>query len=74
MVVSSDKEDFRNNHKIRKERELKKKIISISDNPEEKLLGKNNKKLVGGALIARLEKIAREEETKIKYKDKIIGE
>ncbi|MGL6100083.1 MAG: hypothetical protein ACRC0G_10715, partial [Fusobacteriaceae bacterium] len=51
-----------------------KKIISISDIPEEKLLGKNNKKLVGGALIARLEKIAKNENIKIQYKDKIIGE
>ncbi|MGL5355935.1 MAG: hypothetical protein ACRDAQ_05220, partial [Cetobacterium sp.] len=50
------------------------KIISISDIPEEKLLGKNNKKLVGGALIARLEKIAKNENIKIQYKDKIIGE
>lgn len=74
IVVCSDDEDFRNNHIIVKEGELTKKIISISDIPEEKLLGKNNKKLVGGALIARLEKIARDEETKIQYKDKIIGE
>ena len=74
IVVCSDEEDFRNNHIIVKEGELTKKIISISDIPEEKLLGKNNKKLVGGALIARLEKIARDEETKIQYKDKIIGE
>ena len=74
IVVCSDEEDFRNNHIIVKEGEFTKKIISISDIPEEKLLGKNNKKLVGGALIARLEKIARDEETKIQYKDKIIGE
>lgn len=74
IVVCSDEEDFRNKHIIVKEGEFTKKIISISDIPEEKLLGKNNKKLVGGALIARLEKIARDEETKIQYKDKIIGE
>ena len=49
-------------------------IISFEEIIEDKLLGKNNKKLVGGALIARLEKIARDENIKIQYKDKIIGE
>ena len=49
-------------------------IINFEKITEDKLLGKNNKKLVGGALIARLEKIARDEEIKIQYKDKIIGE
>lgn len=49
-------------------------IINFEKITEDKLLGKNNKKLVGGALIARLEKIARDENIKIQYKDKIIGE
>lgn len=48
-------------------------IINFEKITENKLLGKNNKKLVGGALIARLEKIARDENIKIQYKDKIIG-
>ena len=48
-------------------------IINFEKITEDKLLGKNNKKLVGGALIARLEKIARDENIKIQYKDKIIG-
>ncbi|MGL5962402.1 MAG: replication initiation protein [Cetobacterium sp.] len=48
------------------------KIISISDIQEEKLLSKKGKKLVGGALLSRLEKIARDENIKIQYKEKII--
>ncbi|MGL5126276.1 MAG: replication initiation protein, partial [Fusobacteriaceae bacterium] len=51
-----------------------KTIISVSDIPEEKLLGKNKKKLIGGALVSRLEKIAKDEKIKIQYKERIIGE
>lgn len=40
----------------------------------EKLLSKKGTPLKGGALVARLEKIARDENIKIQYKDKIIGE
>lgn len=48
--------------------------VRFENIPEEKLLSKKGKMLKGGALLARLEKIARDEEKKIKYKDKIIGE
>lgn len=37
-----------------------KNLISIKDIPEEKLLSKSGKNLVGGALISRLKKIAKE--------------
>ncbi len=48
-------------------------LLELSDIPQEKLLSKKGKKLFGGALISRLESIAKELKTKIKYKDKIIG-
>ena len=74
----SDNENTRNiftllnNGKYKIENSVE-KIISISDIEEEKLLGKNGKKLVGGALLSRLEKIARDENIRIQYKEKIIG-
>lgn len=51
--------------------ELKKRF-SLVDISEEKLLSKSGKKLVGGALISRLEKIAKEEKIEIEYNGKII--
>lgn len=48
-------------------------LLELSDIPQEKLLSKKGKKLFGGALISRLESIAKELKTKIKYKDKVIG-
>lgn len=39
---------------------------------QEKLLSKNGKKLFGGALISRLNKIAKEMKIKIRYKDHLI--
>ena len=52
---------------------MTKQIIELSNLEEDKLLSKKGKKLFGGALISRLEKIAREENIKIRYKEKIIG-
>lgn len=49
-----------------------KKRFSLADISSEKLLSKTGKKLVGGALIARLEKIAKEEKIEIEYNGKII--
>ncbi|MGL5613837.1 replication initiation protein [Cetobacterium sp.] len=51
--------------------ELKKRF-SLADISEDKLLSKTGKRLVGGALISRLEKIAKEEKIEIEYKGKII--
>lgn len=51
--------------------ELKKRF-SLADISEDKLLSKTGKKLVGGALLSRLEKIAKEEKIEIEYKGKII--
>ncbi|MGL5933412.1 MAG: replication initiation protein [Cetobacterium sp.] len=51
--------------------ELKKRF-SLADISEDKLLSKTGKKLVGGALISRLEKIAKEEKIEIEYKGRII--
>ncbi len=51
--------------------ELKKRF-SLADISEDKLLSKSGKKLVGGALISRLEKIAKEEKIEIEYKGKVI--
>lgn len=51
--------------------ELKKRF-SLADISEDKLLSKTGKKLVGGALISRLGKIAKEEKIEIEYKGKII--
>ncbi len=51
--------------------ELKKRF-SLADISEDKLLSKTGKKLVGGALLSRLEKIAKEEKIEIEYNGKII--
>lgn len=51
--------------------ELKKRF-SLADISEDKLLSKTGKKLVGGALLSRLEKIAKDEKIEIEYKEKII--
>lgn len=48
------------------------KIYLVSELPQEKLLSKSGKKLVGGALNARLEKIAKDEKIKIEHNGKII--
>lgn len=45
---------------IKKPKKAKKKVYTIEDIPEEKLLGKNGKKLVGGALQMRIRKILEE--------------
>ena len=52
----------------------KTKVKKLEDIETEKLLSKKGTPLKGGALVARLEKIARDENIKIQYKDKIIGE
>lgn len=46
-----------------------KNLISIKDIPEEKLLSKSGKNLVGGALISRLKKIAKELGNNIELED-----
>lgn len=46
-----------------------KNLISIKDIPEEKLLSKSGKNLVGGALISRLKKIAKELGKNIELED-----
>lgn len=61
-------EELKGTMKIKEE-----SIINLENIPEEKLLSKSGKTLKGGALIARLEKIAREEKKKIRYKDRIIS-
>lgn len=48
------------------------KIVELKDISTEKLLSKNGKRLFGGALLSRLEKIAKEMKVKIKYKNRII--
>ena len=48
-------------------------VKKLEDIEPEKLLSKKGTALKGGALVARLEKIARDENIKIQYKDKIIG-
>ena len=52
----------------------KTEIKKLENIETEKLLSKKGTPLKGGALVARLEKIARDENIKIQYKDKIIGE
>ncbi|MGL4954859.1 MAG: hypothetical protein ACRC4Y_05220, partial [Cetobacterium sp.] len=49
-----------------------KRRFSLADISEDKLLSKSGKKLVGGALIFRLEKIAKEEKIEIEYNGRII--
>lgn len=46
-----------------------KNLILIKDIPEDKLLSKNGKNLVGGALVSRLKKIAKELGNNIKLED-----
>ena len=46
-----------------------KNLISIKDLTEDKLLSKNGKKLVGGALISRLKKVAKELEKDIQLEN-----
>ncbi len=46
-----------------------KNLILIKDIPEDKLLSKNGKRLVGGALISRLKKISRELEKDIQLEN-----
>ena len=55
------------------ETESQEKIYLLDELPQEKLLSKSGKLLVGGALIARLEKLAKEMQISISYKDKIIS-
>lgn len=54
------------------ENEPQEKIYLVSEVSQEKLLSKSGKKLVGGALNARLEKIAKDEKIKIEHNGKII--
>lgn len=53
------------------ENEPQEKIYLVSELPQEKLLSKSGKKLVGGALNARLEKIAKDEKIKIEHNGKV---
>ena len=53
--------------------EPQEKIYLLDELPQEKLLSKSGKLLVGGALIARLEKLAKEMQISISHKDKIIS-
>ncbi|MGL5905028.1 MAG: replication initiation protein [Cetobacterium sp.] len=55
------------------ENEPQEKIYLVSELAQEKLLSKSGKLLVGGALIARLEKVAKEMQILISYKEKIIS-
>ncbi len=72
FVVCKDEEEFKKKHIVIREGIFAKKIIPISDIPEEKLLSKAGKRLVGGALLARLEKISRDEKIEIDYNGKKI--
>lgn len=49
-------------------------VKKLEDIETGKLLSKKGTPLKGGALVARLEKIAKDENIKIQYKDNIIGE
>lgn len=55
------------------ETEPQEKIYLLDELPQEKLLSKSGKLLVGGALVARLEKLAKEMQISISHKDKIIS-
>lgn len=55
------------------ETESQEKIYLLDELPQEKLLSKSGKLLVGSALIARLEKLAKEMQISISHKDKIIS-
>ncbi|MGL6024148.1 MAG: replication initiation protein, partial [Cetobacterium sp.] len=54
--------------------EITAEIFSLDKIPQEKLLSKTGKLLTGGALYARLTKIAKDEGIKIQYRDEIINE
>lgn len=55
------------------ETESQEKIYLLDELPQDKLLSKSGKLLVGGALVARLEKLAKEMQISISHKDKIIS-
>lgn len=59
---------------ISNKKKNKTEVKKLENIETEKLLSKKGTPLKGGALVARLEKIARDENIKIQYKDKIIGE
>jgi len=70
--IISEEQAEKNRLIIIKKNFITKQIVELSNLETDKLLSKKGKKLFGGALISRLEKIAREENIKIKYKEKII--
>lgn len=53
--------------------EITEEIFNLDKIPQEKLLSKTGKILTGGALYARLKKIAKDEGIKIQYGDEIIN-
>lgn len=53
--------------------EPQEKVYLLDELPQDKLLSKSGKLLVGGALVARLEKLAKEMQISISHKDKIIS-
>ncbi|MGL4946247.1 MAG: hypothetical protein ACRC4X_01055, partial [Cetobacterium sp.] len=53
--------------------EITAEIFSLDKIPQEKLLSKTGKLLTGGALYARLTKIAKDEGIRIQYRDEIIN-
>lgn len=55
------------------ETEPQDKVYLLDELPQDKLLSKSGKLLVGGALVARLEKLAKEMQISISHKDKIIS-
>lgn len=55
------------------ETEPQEKVYLLDELPQDKLLSKSGKLLVGGALVARLEKLAKEMQISISHKDKIIS-
>lgn len=59
-------------HKLTKSVKKNIDLLNFEDIPKDKLLSKKGTQLSGGALIAKLEKIARDEKIKIEYKGKII--
>ena len=59
-------------HKLTKSVKKNIDLLNFEDIPKDKLLSKKGTQLSGGALIAKLEKIARDEKIKIDYKGKII--
>ncbi|MCJ8342126.1 MAG: replication initiation protein [Cetobacterium sp.] len=55
------------------ETESQEKIYILDELPQDKLLSKSGKLLVGGALVARLEKLSKEMQISISHKDRIIS-